>query len=454
MFLLVTEGFAPNVALSADCGEARKWYEEGLALSDNSEQEASYYEKAIALCPEFAEAHNRLGLVYKSWGKYEEAIKEFELAGRKEAFVDPYYNLGEIHRIQGRYDLAAEAFVEALRIRPDFRKAQNQLKYVYKRLGKYDFVIDRPPEPIPISIFTRIPGMTLPKGTFLLDFQYKYWVQEAEISEEIFVGGEIPPLLARPEDREVSVNACILGIRYGVTDDFTVGLLPMFFRREADVDLPAVGVHAEPRVSGFGDTVVMTKYRLWGKARTHLSAYHLLSIPTGDEEAEGEDKGVVRKIQMGSGSFDFTPGLAFTTVRQPFTLHATTTYTFTEGRQAGDEFRCNLAVAFPRFHSIVTFLELNYRWRDDDERDQLWQSQLLRPPIIGPPFDPRPGGPVNHKTIIKEEGGHTLFLSPGLHVTLTKGLMAELGVQIPVIKTGDGWQEKVLIHFGLRKYLF
>jgi hypothetical protein len=32
--------------------------------------------------------------------------------------------------------------------------------------------------------------------------------------------------------------------------------------------------------------------------------------------------------------------------------------------------------------------------------------------------------------------------------------MAELGVQIPVIKTGDGWQEKVLIHFGLRKYLF
>lgn len=452
--LLVTVWLVPaNVARSDDCEEARQWYNEGLALSDNSQREASYYQKAIELCPEYSEAHNKLGLVYKSWAEYALAIKEFDVAGRKESFVDPYYNLGEIYRIQGRYDLAAEAFVKALRIKPDYRKAQNQLKYVYKRLGKYDFIIERPPEPIPISIFTRIPGMTLPKGTFLLDLQYKYWIQKADISEDIFL--ENPPgLLARPNNREVAVHACIPGIRYGVTDDFTVGLLPMYFVREADVDLTLIGLEAEPRVVGFGDTTLMTKYRLWGRTRTHLSAYHLLSIPTGDEDAEGEDSGVTRKIPLGTGSFDFTPGIAFTTVRQPFTIHTTTSYTFTEGRQAGDEFRCNIAVAFPRFHSVVTFLELNYRWRDDGERDQLWQTHLLRPPIIGPPSNPSPGGPVNHKTRIKEEGGHMLFLSPGLHVSLTKGFMGELGIQVPIIKSGDGWAEQVVIHAGLRKYLF
>jgi hypothetical protein len=54
----------PGDAFCADeCEEARQWHQNGLALGDNSEKEASYYQKAVALCPDYLEAHHKLGEV-------------------------------------------------------------------------------------------------------------------------------------------------------------------------------------------------------------------------------------------------------------------------------------------------------------------------------------------------------------------------------------------------------
>ena len=448
LFILVfmTGLTSGNMVWADDCDEARKWFNEGLALSDNSEREASYYRKAIKLCPDYFEAHNKLGEVYKSLGAYELAVKEFKQAARRPSFAEPHNGLGEIYRMQGRYDLAAEEFAKAIRIKPDFREAQNHLKYVHKRLGKYDFVIESPPEAIPTALFTRIPGMTLPEGQFLVDFQYKYWSQESGL-----IAGA--PVAFGTGSREVDIQAWIGGIRYGLTNNFTIGLIPKYFSKTANVPIPAFGIDAEPEVSGFGDTVFLTKYRLWGKRRTHFSAFHLLSIPTGDEDAEGEDEGVVRIIPLGSGSYDFTPGLAVTTVIEPFTIHSNIWYVITDGRQAGDEFHCDLALVFPRFHNFLSMLELNYRWADTLERRQLFQTRFGFRPIGGGPGAPV-GGPETHETTVSEEGGHTLFLSPGIQIFLSKGLKVELGIKVPIIKPDDGWAEEAVFHFGLTKFFF
>jgi len=430
-----------------DCNEARKWYDEGLALSDGSQREASYYQRAIDLCPDYFEAHNKLGEVYTSLGKYELAVREFEQATRNESFVEPLNNLGKVYRLQGRYDLAAEAFARAIRMKPDFREAQNNLKYVRKRLGEYDRAVEEPPQRIATAIFTRIPGMTLPKGGFLVDMQYKYWHQEASLAG---LGAEAP-ILFGPTSRNVNVNLWILGIRYGVTNNFTVGVIPKYFSRTAHVPIRFFDIDAHPAVQGFGDTVFLTKYRLWGRRRTHLSAYHLLSIPTGDEDAEGEDQGVVRRIPLGSGGYDFTPGVAFTTVKGPITIHTNVSYVFTKGREAGDEFHFDLALAFPRYYDFLASMELNYRWADSDTRDALFTTR----------FGFQPGGrsglttgPVTEETTIREEGGHTLFFSPGVQVSMTRGLNLELGMQVPIIRPGDGWVEEVVFHAGLIKQFF
>jgi tetratricopeptide (TPR) repeat protein len=445
----VLTGPAPvEKLMSTDaCSEARKWYNEGLALSDNSEREASYYQRAIELCPDFFEAHNRLGEVYTSLGKYDAAIREFKQAARNESYVEAINNLGEVYKIQGRYDLAAEAFTKALRIKPDFRVAQNNLKYVQKRLGVYDRAVEEPPERIPTAIFTRLPGMTLPRGSFLVDLQYEYWNQEASLAGLTVEA----PVTFGPPSRDVDVQVWIFGVRYGLTNDFTVGLIPKYFSRTAKVPIPSFGIDAEPEVHGFGDTVFLTKYHLWGMRRTHLSAFHLLSIPTGDDKAEGKDQGVVRRIPLGSGGYDFTPGLAFTTVQEPVTLHSNLWYVFTQGRQAGDEFHFDLALVFPKYYYFMGSLELNYRWADSFTRDAVFQTRFGFQPL--PPSGLTPGA-VIQETKIREEGGYTLFLSPGMQVSMARGLSLELGVQIPIVKSGEGWMEDIVAHVGLIKQFF
>ncbi|MBW1858678.1 MAG: tetratricopeptide repeat protein [Deltaproteobacteria bacterium] len=357
---------------------------------DSSDTEVSYYQKAIQLCPDYFEAHNRLGDVYKVREDYESAIRAFKEAVKGGSFAEPHYNLGEIYRMQGRYDLAAQEFKTAITIKPDFRDAQNQLQYVQKRSGKSDAAIeallgqvpsetrrepvsleDRPgpvaiaarpgPDPIearpgpvsmerhpmgvpvgarpgtiPNAIFTRIPGMTLPRGSFLFDIQYKYWRQQA--------GLELEDLEALGADsRETDVHVLIGGIRYGLTNNLTIGVIPKFFLKQ--VDLPITfpvtgpgrmvsgeGLDAELEVSGLGDTVFLTKYRFWHAGMTHLSAFLQVSVPTGDKDAEAKHKGIVRRIPLGSGSVDFAPGIALTTVKRKFTINSDIWYVFTDGR--------------------------------------------------------------------------------------------------------------------------
>ena len=223
------------------CDEARKWYNEGLNLSDDSVQEAAYYQRAIELCPDFAAAHNRLGEVYKSRGEYESALKEFNQAkkwsllnepgmdqrGNRSLLVDQFINQGEIYRMQGRYDLAAENFKRALRINPDSRVAMNQLQYVNKMSGKYDNIILPFLQRISSPIFTRTPGMALPKGVFSFGFLFRYWQQEADLTEDMFIG-EIPDLVQQvlPLERRTDVLQVVLDLRYGLTDNFTIGLYP------------------------------------------------------------------------------------------------------------------------------------------------------------------------------------------------------------------------------------
>ena len=455
--MLITWLTPGKMVRADDCDEARKWHDKGLALSDNSAMEASYYQKAVDLCPNYFEARNKLGEVYKSWGEYELAIKEFEQASRSPSFVEPRCNLGEIYRMQGRYDLAAEAFTEAIKMEPGFRRAQNQLKYVQKRLGQYDLIVEPIRfEPITTAIFTRIPGMTLPETSFLVDFQYRQWRQESTVTVE-------DPQALDEYSRKADVRVSILGIRYGLTNNLTIGLIPKFFSRKADVPISfrgeeargevTGGIDADLEVTGFGDTVFLTKYRLWGKRKTHFSVFHLLSIPTGDDDAKDEDQGVERRVPLGSGSYDFAPGIAFTTVKEPFTIHTNIWYLMrrdTSLRQGGDEFHGDLALALPRFHNIVPIVELNYRWADAVERQQLFQTNF-RPDFGGP----GPAGePETHETTVKEDGGHTLFVSMGVQYSFTKGFKAELGAQYSMIKPDDAWVEDAVFHVGVTKFFF
>lgn len=171
--------------------EARQSLAKALALSDRvTERErlnitaldASYkndakrvietYERIVQLFPKDKEARFRLGSIYNSLGRFDEAITQFEAAlqidnayksvynllgytysylGMHEKAVEshrrylelapdepnPHDSIGEIYQQVGLFDEAINEFKEALRLKSDFHYSWEHMGTAYMDLGKY-----------------------------------------------------------------------------------------------------------------------------------------------------------------------------------------------------------------------------------------------------------------------------------------------------------------------------
>lgn len=494
--------FSAASVMAENCVEAREWYEEGLSLADNSEQEVSYYQHAIHLCHEFVAAHNRLGEVYKNQKKYALSIQAFKQAriqalsssrfatrtDSQALFLESAVSLGEIYRIQGDYERAAGEFTRALKLAPDSRAAKNNLQYVYKRLHRYDDVLLSSNNLLVNAIFSRIPGLTLPEQTYSFDFQWKHWKQESNpVTVDMLDQDEIVILpdnqhstiaglvedafrtAVAPDDVSSTLNVLALSMRYGLTNNITVGLVPKVLSQSLDVSLTGFNELEIPTNTEFGDTELLFKYHLWGKMKQHVSFYTILNIPTGKEirvtgkeplitrvavqqddgsvEIETFEFDFIRYVPFGSESFDIAPGIALTMGFDPFVFHSNIQYKFTDGILIGDEFRFNLASIYRLNPSVNATMELNYRWRGDARRRFHTILFKFQPDAIG--RDATPAGPVAVESFYTEEGGSTLFISPGLQFTVTDGVRVEAGIQIPVIKETSGWSENIIYQLGV-----
>jgi tetratricopeptide (TPR) repeat protein len=100
-------------------------------------------EKAIALEPGFARAHDNLGLCYEALGRFDEARKAWEQAIRLNEEQNsrspwPALNLGLLLTRLDRADEAEVRFRESLRADPRFAPAHYQLGVVLEKKGKTD----------------------------------------------------------------------------------------------------------------------------------------------------------------------------------------------------------------------------------------------------------------------------------------------------------------------------
>ena len=461
-----------------NCDQAREWYDEGLLLSDNSEHEADCYRRAIELCPKFVAARNRLGELYKNQGKYRLASEQFQQARiealasntfssrsrSKALFLESSISLGEIYKIQGQYARAAEEFAKALRIDPRSAAAQNQLQYVYKRQHRYDNVLSPYNRMLVNGIFTRQPGLTLPENSFSADIQFRLWTQTASLQRERF-GDQRITLGLSPEKRETDIRLVTLSMRYGLTNNLTLGLIPKYFSRSLTMQLDTDRELEKPTIHGLGDTELLIKYHLWGQRNRHLSTYLLVNLPTGEEvtitgseplihtipDENGqpvERRFVIRRsVPLGSKNVDLTPGLAFTLGHDPFVFHADMQYRFTDHKLVGDEFLFNCGAIYRINRAVNATLELNYRWRDEVTRPQQVIAYLFRPNVVG--RQRTPAGPVEVETIYTEAGGHSLFLAPGMQFTVANKFRLEMGLQIPLVTPSSGWASEVVYQCGL-----
>ncbi|TAK91701.1 MAG: tetratricopeptide repeat protein [Burkholderiaceae bacterium] len=100
------------------------------------DEAAASLRQAIALQPEFAEAHNILGNVLKALGQNDAARASYTQAlALQPSHAQAHYNLGKMLQAEGQLDAAAACYRQALAAWPDYADAHNNLGNVLRAQG-------------------------------------------------------------------------------------------------------------------------------------------------------------------------------------------------------------------------------------------------------------------------------------------------------------------------------
>ncbi len=121
-------------------GSAMAFYREGQALQDAQrlDEAADRYQRALALAPGLAEAHNNLGLIHQAMGGGIDAALSFGSAiTANPALPQPYINLGNLLQTQHQLDGALANYDAALARDPGNWMAHNNRANVLLERGEH-----------------------------------------------------------------------------------------------------------------------------------------------------------------------------------------------------------------------------------------------------------------------------------------------------------------------------
>jgi len=136
---------AYNKALAIEPNYADAHYNMGMALQRQGKLKEAIkaYNKALAIKPDNAEAYNNMGIALHEQGKLEEVIEAYNKAlAIKPDYAEAYYNMGGTLEEQGKLDEAIAAYNKALAIKPDYAEAYNNMGGTLKEQGKLDEAIE------------------------------------------------------------------------------------------------------------------------------------------------------------------------------------------------------------------------------------------------------------------------------------------------------------------------
>jgi tetratricopeptide (TPR) repeat protein len=113
---------------------ATSWYDSGCRLETSA---IAAYERAVAGCPSFADAHNNLGRLLHDAGSLPAAESSYRLAICADASVALYwFNLGVVVEDQGRWAEAIAAYERALELDAGVADAHYNLARLLELAGR------------------------------------------------------------------------------------------------------------------------------------------------------------------------------------------------------------------------------------------------------------------------------------------------------------------------------
>jgi hypothetical protein len=261
-----------------------------------------------------------------------------------------------------------------------------------------------------------------------------------------------------------TVESYAVALAYGITNDLTVSVRLPWVRRtgileavQEDPADPAI-VRDRGNTSGFGDVTVLGQYRFLNNQVSGTQAAVLFGVkaPTGTTDLVDRFGEIFEaEFQPGSGSWDGLFGAAFSQRLNPaLSFHANVlaiaTGTGTQNTNLGNRFLYNAALSYRVFgesarephahdprnayahsghdHSIVTKTPINATPHGHIALDALLE-------INGEWHDKQRIAGVNDPN----SGGNTVFISPGLRLTVDNWSSYVL-VGIPVVNNYNGVQ--------------
>jgi predicted O-linked N-acetylglucosamine transferase (SPINDLY family) len=108
------------------------------AMQGKTDEAVTYFERTLALRPDYAEAHTNLGNVFLAQGRIDRAVVHFERALSFMPDARIHHNLGIAYALQRKLDRAVDQHERALALRPDYAEAHNGLGLALMSQWKMD----------------------------------------------------------------------------------------------------------------------------------------------------------------------------------------------------------------------------------------------------------------------------------------------------------------------------
>jgi len=130
--------------LAEPIATATRLHHEGVSAYRQGRSAAAIalLERAVEVWPEFAEAHNNLGVLLQAQGQLEPATRHFERAlALNPAYAEAHNNLGAVLQAQGRQDQAMAQFEQAVAASPAYLDALNNLAMGFFAQNQFEAAI-------------------------------------------------------------------------------------------------------------------------------------------------------------------------------------------------------------------------------------------------------------------------------------------------------------------------
>jgi tetratricopeptide (TPR) repeat protein len=105
--------------------------------NNNLQDARDYYQKILRIDPNYVNAHNNLGVIFKELGEIQKAKNCYNKAIEiNPNYVNAHNNLGVIFKELGDLQKAKNCYNKAIEINPNYVNAHNNLGVIYENLGE------------------------------------------------------------------------------------------------------------------------------------------------------------------------------------------------------------------------------------------------------------------------------------------------------------------------------